>query len=186
MKNKFLILLSSAILCSLFFAACKKDDSTNPTNFIKIDDESQNVETGYIRYIRQIPDKPVYLNMLDLLGKGLTLVIEADTINDWKGVGNVLTFFLSSSASDGIAAGNYQYDSGSNLYSETYIAGWFGKGVNVTDDSGEFFEIQNGILKVERSNDSYQISFDGFTTDNKKVTAYYSGVLPVYKFAWHY
>ena len=186
MRNIYVILILVIGVSTVLFPSCKKEDSDDISNFIKIDNQTYEIGVGLIQNYNSFEFTGNYLYSLSLYSKGINIVYKADTINSITGSGSGLYFALFSSTSDGISAGKYRYEwpnlSNNKTNTNTYYWGMFFKDMDsASETEGESFEINSGEINVENNHANYVIQFEGTTTDNKKVSVYYSGALPIYK-----
>lgn len=178
MKRFFLILFVS----SLFFASCgdDNDDNSSSSNSFTYKSKTYSLAKGFSIGWGESNTSNVYTKELYLVSSGITCTSSSSDY-EMSGKGNFLYFEIYSSSQSGIAVGTYTY-SESALYpsANTFDYCEIDLGCGWDAANYEWAEVTEGTLTVEKSGTTYEITFEGFDTNNNKVTASYTGTLSNY------
>lgn len=179
MKRFFLFFFVSCLL----FLGCGKDDkdSNSSTSSFTYKSNTYSLAKGFTIGWGESNSSNVYTRELYLVSSGISCTSSS---SDYviSGIGNSLYFNLYTSSESGIAAGTYTY----NEYDTYPILNTFDFcEVDLNSDwdaetTGEWAEITEGTLTVEKSGTTYVINFDGYDSNSNRVTASYTGTLSNY------
>jgi len=178
MKNvsKFLV---GAIVLSIFFMGCKKDDDT-PKSQMTYKDVEYDLSQGFLESYGKWSDNSANNFSLILLSSGFTAHEEDGEIDSVSGIGHGIVFDLFATSPDKLDVGDYIYVSDGSGNAGTFV---YANGVlnyNAQTEEGIEFDIDGGKLTVVQNGDTYELKFDCTTEDGDQITGFYKGSLKYY------
>ena len=176
-------ILSILFVSSLFFASCgnDNDDNSSSSNSFTYKSKTYTLAKGFSIGWGESNTSNVYMKELYLVSSGITCTSSS---SDYKisGKGNSLYFNIYSSSQSGITVGTYKYSEYTSypiLNTFDYCEIDLGSDWDA-ETNGEWAEIKEGILTIEKSGATYVITFEGYDSNNNKVIASYTGALSNY------
>ena len=165
MKN--FIKLSYIAVIALFLFSCNKDEDDNKKSAFLLSEVEYELTNGFIESYGLLGVDEGYNYDITLTADGFEYNYD---INDVTGTGNKVFFELYSLSDEGITNGTYQFDS-----SESGDEGTFGAGYAITVGATAQFNVASGSLTVNKSGNTYTISFECTTVEGYPLTGYYKG-----------
>jgi hypothetical protein len=181
--KKFRILLMLLLVAVVLAPGCKDDDDdTTPSSQMTIADTSYEMSQAVLENYGQHSGAGYNFDLI-LLSQGFVLHEVNGELDSVSGVGNGLSFEIFTATEDMLDAGEYLYDG-----EGTEAPGTFDEGVAVVDfntitEDGNYYDITNGKLTVEKSDNTYTFTFEGTDSHNVTITAYYKGVPKIYDYS---
>lgn len=170
------ILKSVLLLAIVFQMSCGKDDEgPSIKNEVVFDGISYEMSAGALtEYTDVVNDSRDY--DLTLFSSGISLGVGDSELS---GKGDLIYLDLNSASITSFQEGTFTWSEqrGPNkIVDAEFLIDY-----DIETEGGTEHEINGGMVKVEVSGTEYTVTFTLTTTDNKVVTGYYKGIVPLIK-----
>lgn len=176
MKKNLFLIATVALVLSISFSGCKKDDDDDvkvKKNHLMYENVEYAMSHGFLDYWG--PDGSSYNFDITLFSSGISYDTVAEMVT---GTGHYLWLQLWSSSASDLLPGTYTYDTTASSLINTFDEGMFAVNLNTaTLQSDLELEISGGSVTVAKTGSTYELTIDLTATNGKKITGYYKGTL---------
>ena len=165
--------LTGVFLVSLLLLSCKKDDTTETKNYLKIDGIEYNLSAGSLRNYGNSNGYEGYNTDLHLYSKGVTY-----KDGSYSGKGHIICFYMSSTNGDELDIAEYALSSKKPYPIGTFNYGYYQINMDFEDEDCDFdSDIEDGIVSVSIKGSEYTITINCINEDGERVRGFYRGKL---------
>jgi hypothetical protein len=177
------LLIAMALLAGFGFAftSCKEDDDDNTTTQAnQITYNGVNYAIDKVAAVRWFKKATGYNYALVFISPGGQFHTTGSVIDSLSGTGTGIAFDVYSADSNGIAAGNYVFDSTWSGDAGTLGYVSMVMNYNFSTDEGDDVEFVGGTLTAKKSGSDTEFTYSGKDAMGKTMSFYYKGVVKVY------
>jgi len=180
MKNVTYFLVG-ALLVSILFAGCKKEDDT-PKNQMIYNETEYDLAQGFLENYGKWDGTEDYNIDLILVSSGFTIHEVNGEIDSVSGKGHLIYFELFTADPDKLTVGDYIYDDNETGKAGTFDDAGCALDFDAQTEIGTELEINGGKLTVVQNGDTYEVKFDVTATNGKHITGFFKGGLKYYDY----
>ncbi len=178
MKKIFYLFFAVAMVLS----SCGNDDDGGSDNGVKgkmqIGSENYNLKSGTIENYGESDDGTTYNFDIELYSEDINSIDDESSLTGLN-ISSVY-FELWSENSSNLADGTYTYDDNYGQNAFTFTDSEITIDYSFFAEDGTYYEINSGEIEVSKNGSTYDITFEGTTSEGKDVSINYKGKLTAY------
>ena len=166
-----LIITAAVFFMLLGITACEPEEEAITSNYFTLGEESYTLAEGFLEYYGKISSG-------EGIGYNHDVYVVSENIDfaNGSGSGDFVYFQMYSSDENQLQPGEYSYDASSSEAPHTFDTGAFAYDYNFAREKGTMVFLQKGTISVTKDSNSYEINFQGQTTEGEFIEGNFKGV----------